>query len=271
MNLRTWRKLTVLLLIESFEELFDQNFNITNADDFLTTLKETQFLSEHRKIKVGNDKEFKDYKEFEGYVEEVKGKVYQDEEVVKAFEKLEKKLNQTGSSHDIRNIVKKGNEQQIEILSLGRNHLALIMYGQSIGLENIKETLSDLKRINNEAAMILNHAKDQATDFDQALSIYEERFDPPFQIRIVNHIDSFLGMETPEFVFEYKYPKNQDVPQHSEKEIKSMLSSEKERPWIFYVLLLSMKVKKIVNLSSLSMIFSRSLTMPIELVCSFPG
>lgn len=210
---------------QKFEELFDQNFNITNADDFLTTLKETQFLSEHRKIKVGDDKEFKDYNEFEGYVEEVKAKVYQDEEVVKAFEKLEKKLNQTASSHDIREIVKKGNERQIEILSLGRNHLYLIMYGQSIGLENIKETLSNLKKIKNEATMIFNHAKDQKTHFEHALSIYEERFDPSFHIRIDNHIGSFLGMETPEFVFEYKYPKNQEVPQHSEKEIKSMLSS----------------------------------------------
>ena len=202
------------------EELFDENFNDGNCLQVVDDLKKNYYLSkEKNRGIVLKGKPYYDYDEIRNlFIESIKN-ISDDPSVLAANRELMKSM---GSSIEATALKKefKNNPMLINQLSLGKREIIKIaLKKQQLETE---EFLKIIKKTKEEYKKIIEDALTKKSEFEKAVDIYMNRFNPIFEITIDNKAESILGENVPVLAFKHK---NQDDVVLSELELRKILSS----------------------------------------------
>ena len=202
------------------EELFDENFNDGNCLQVVDDLKKNYYLSkEKNRGIVLKGKPYYDYDEIRNlFIESIKN-ISDEPSVLAANRELMKSM---GSSIEATALKKefKNNPMLINQLSLGKREIIKIaLKKQQLETE---EFLKIIKKTKEEYKKIIEDALTKKSEFEKAVDIYMNRFNPIFEITIDNKAESILGENVPVLAFKHK---NQDDVVLSELELRKILSS----------------------------------------------
>lgn len=202
------------------EELFDENFNDGNCLQVVDDLQKNYYLSkEKNRGIVLKGKPYYEYDEIRNlFIESIKN-ISDEPSVLAANRELMKSM---GSSIEAAALKKefKNNPMLINQLSLGKREIIKIaLKKQQLDTE---EYLKIIKKTKEEYKKIIEDALTKKSEFEKAVDIYMNRFNPVFKITIDNKAESILGENVPVLAFKHK---NQDDVVLSELELRKILSS----------------------------------------------
>lgn len=202
------------------EELFDGNFNDSNCMAFLDQVKDSSFLNEEKKRGLYlKDNTYYDLAKIEEIFSEAIKKNSDEPQILAANRELMKSM---GNSQEA-NALKKSFQKDpllINQLALGRKNIILISL-KNQGLES-EMFLEEIENIKKDYAKLLNEAKTKQSQFEEAIKIYKNRFNPVFDVEIKNKEESILGEKIPSIVFKHK---SQEDVELNEDTIRTILSS----------------------------------------------
>ena len=202
------------------EELFDENFNDSNCLSFLDDLKKNKYLSEEKKRGIVlKGEEYYNYDKIEDIFNDAIKNISSDPSVLVANKELIKSM---GTSAEAKKLQKefKDNPILINQLALGKKNIIIIaLKQQKLEIDEFEKIIVDTK---NQYSEIINEAKEKKSEFENALVIYKDRFNPVFDISIINKTESILGENVPILSFKHNRNKDKDL---SESDLRKILSS----------------------------------------------
>ncbi len=202
------------------EELFDGNFNDSNCMSFLEEIKKSSFLSEEKQRGLYlKDNIYYNIDKIEEIFNEAIKKISDEPRILAANRELIKAM---GNSQEATALKKKFQKDPLLInqLSLGRKKIILISL-KNQGLET-EIFLEEIKNIKKDYANLLLEVKTKQSQFEKAIKIYKNRFNPIFDIEIKNKEESILGEKIPSIVFKHK---SQEKVELNEDDIRKILST----------------------------------------------
>lgn len=202
------------------EELFDDDFNENNCLDLIGSLKKLSFLSEtkRRGIIIKGNQYYK-IEEIEDVFNKAIEEISTDSQIIEANKTLLKNIGNTKEAKVLKKEIV-NNPQLVQQLSLGRKGAILsTLKNSEIQYDYWIQVLKNVKK---EIAKLLEKVKSKGSIFDEALSVYINRFHPVFSIEIKNREESLLGLEVPTFVFKHKRNTNVEI---DEIKLYELLSS----------------------------------------------
>lgn len=202
------------------EELFDENFNDSNCLNFLDELKKNNYLSEEKKRGIVlKGEEYFNYDKIEDIFNDAIKNISSEPSVLVANKELIKSM---GTSAEAKKLQKefKDNPILINQLALGKKNIIIIaLKQQKFEIDEFEKIIVDAK---NQYSEIINEAKEKKSEFENALVIYKNRFNPVFDISIINKTESILGENVPILSFKHNRNKGKNL---SESDLRNILSS----------------------------------------------
>lgn len=178
---------------------FDDKFSLFAANELLKSLKKTEFLTEQRKIVIGNE-EYCNYDAFEIFIKNEQKKITASTEVIEKLENVKKSIGQKSKMDlEISNLIST-NQDVVELMSISRSAIVRSkIYREYINQPNavdlINEIYSFCENINRELDELEMTASEMKNRFDEAVDIFKARFSPKFDIKIENHNHLAMGLK----------------------------------------------------------------------------
>ena len=190
-------------------------FNPIRATDLCNAFEKTGFFEAENTINLKGEQEPLKKEDLKKKIEEVNKAIKED----KTLASIQKKLSKNNNAKELQSLL----EEKIEIIPelSNPNLLKQKLWYSYLALhkETIKNMLSEYEKKSDELKKIENKAKEQKTDWDNALSTFQNRFDVPFKLEIDNKKSAILGLEIPKVIC--KYGKHTADREKLEKEILS--------------------------------------------------
>ncbi|NMM65214.1 hypothetical protein HBE96_21765 [Clostridium sp. P21] len=236
--------------IEKYDELITKSeyftkgvFNHNNVSVIGKNLNDNGFFKVKNKIVI-KDKEINSKKELDALLEGEKSKIFNDADLLTRFEKLDEKLTKNAAMKDLRTLL----ESTPEIISYLDNIDGL---KKELWLSYLKEKEEELKALVNmyklskeELAKIVEEAKKEKTTWDEVVEIFNERFDVPFVVEIVNQQDVILKENTP--TINFKYNESGSYKDVDKSTLLNVLSNGEKRA--LYILNLIFEIEALIKL-----------------------
>jgi hypothetical protein len=202
------------------EELFDGDFNDSNCMAFLDQVKDSSFLNEEKKRGLYlKDNTYYDIAKIKRIFSEAIKKISAEPRILDANRELMKSMGNSQESNALKKSFQK-DPLLINQLALGRKKIILISL-KNQGLE-AGMFLEEIENIKKDYAKLLKEAKTKQSQFEEAIKIYKNRFNPVFDVEIKNKEESILGEKIPSIVFKHKSQENVEL---NEETIRNILSS----------------------------------------------
>lgn len=222
-------------------EIFSDDFTEGNFNDVVKNLKKNNFLSEaeNRSISIGN-RSFLDIKELEQFYKEIIDEVFNGEEVITAYNNVKKQLGAAKAVDKIKdNLLDSGFSNAVQ---QERKDLLLERINQETSKETLKELLDLLDTLKETIDEVYLEASHAQTDFEKTVDEFKSKFDPVFEIEIINIADSVLGVDQPRIQFRHKSNSEVEVDKGLLDDILS--SGEKSALYILeFMFRLNVKLK----------------------------
>lgn len=202
--------------IEKYNELIDSSlyfkkgiFTHNNADNASKNLeKEGFFKAEHSillKKRGGEEKEeITKQKEFNGIINEEKNKILNNPELTNKFDEIDKAITKNIELRKFRTYLENNIEIIPELIDLNgfrkKLWISYLKEEKDIYTELLKQYQSGKKEIEE----IIKQAKEEKTDWENVINIFNERFFVPFELKIENQEDVILNNKVPSISFEFK-------------------------------------------------------------------
>lgn len=230
--------------IEKFDELISKSnyfekgiFTHNNVEDISKNLIGNGFFKV-KKIKNSltiNEKQICSKEELDNLINEEKGKILNDESLLKSFNTLDGKLTRNAKLLGFRNLI----QTSPEIISYLVNWKILKqqLWGMYI-IELLEQVECVIKEYNNSKESIkkiLEESKKEKTLWNDVISIYNDRFDVPFIVEVDNKEDVILKETTPIINFKYKIGDSQKNV-NNELLLKVLSNGEKRALYILNVI-----------------------------------
>lgn len=200
-------------------KLFDEKFNDTNYEKFISALEETEFLNENRYI-VLNGEKFDNIFDLKNKISEELKIIKSDSEVVAQYNNVLKTLGTAKESTVVKDLLK--DDTKVSELSLGRNVLKLSKIRNKYSDDELLSRLEVVDELQKKIQDIIKLSQGKTSSFEKAIDIYTSRFKPKFEIRVDNLFEARLGYEVPKIDFIHKDNVNR---KYNESEIYNLLSS----------------------------------------------
>ena len=239
--------------IEKFDELISKSnyfekgiFTHNNVEDISKNLIGNGFFKV-KKIKNSltiNEKQICSKEELDNLIKEEKGKILNDESLLKSFNTLDGKLTRNAKLLGFRNLI----QTSPEIISYLVNWKILKqqLWGMYI-IELLEQVECVIKEYNNSKESIkkiLEESKKEKTLWNDVISIYNDRFDVPFIVEVDNKEDVILKETTPIINFKYKIGDSQKNV-NNELLLKVLSNGEKRALYILNVIFEIEALKKL--------------------------
>lgn len=204
------------------ETIFDDGFTVFAASEFLKSLKQNSFFSQEKQRGIIlKEKKYYSYEEFEQDLNEQISIILNTPESKSKIDGIFKAIgNKKKEEKQLRKDILKNNNL-IETLRYPRSQwiASELMIKYSAEIHKMSEFI---KLQENELEDISKTAETFQSDFERAIDIYEDRFNPVFKVMIVNRINTILGIELPIFEFTHKSKNDYRI---NEEKLTSVLSS----------------------------------------------
>ncbi|MDU6363063.1 MULTISPECIES: hypothetical protein [Clostridium] len=239
--------------IEKFDELISKSkyfekgvFTHNNVEDISKNLMGNGFFKV-KKIKNSltiNEKQICGKEELDNLIKEEKGKILNDESLLKSFNALDDKLTRNAKLLAFRNLIQ-SNPEIISYL-FNWNILKQQLWGKYI-LELCEQVECVIKEYNNSKESIkkiLEESKKEKTLWNDVINIYNDRFDVPFIVEVDNKEDVILKETTPIIKFKYKVGDSQKNV-NNELLLKVLSTGEKRALYILNIIFEIEALKKL--------------------------
>lgn len=239
--------------IEKFDELISKSnyfekgvFTHNNVEDISKNLIGNGFFKV-KKIKnslIINEKQICSKEELDKLIEEEKGKILNDESLLKSFNTLDSKLTKNAKLLQFRNLIQ-SNPEIISYL-VNWNILKQQLWGKYIidlG-EQVEYVIKEYNNSKESIKKILEESKKEKTLWNEVINIYNDRFDVPFIVEVDNKEDVILKETTPIIKFKYKVGDSQKNV-NNELLLKVLSNGEKRALYILNVIFEIEALKKL--------------------------
>ena len=203
----------IMQYIATYEELLERSFffkkgvfNHNNAEEIARTLEANGFFkAEHSVcINAGGEKvEISSFNSLKESIEKEKEILLNNNDLVKAFELLDRKLRANEDTRKFRELLAsnvyiipllfdlKQFKKDLWIAYLSKcSHLYLLI------IESYESSFKEIQAI-------ISRAKEEKTAWQDVVEIFNKRFNVPFKVKITNIDDAILNKSVPNIEFEY--------------------------------------------------------------------
>ncbi|MRH43325.1 hypothetical protein GH741_11605 [Aquibacillus halophilus] len=205
--------------IEKYDELISnsailkKDFNHFHATTVQKNLNSNGFFKAEHSINLnidGQKKEISDPKEFLKLIMSAKEEILQDKTLQGIFEKIDKKIS-NNQLREFREYLFENQDVLTELADLeGFKQRLWISYLRN-NIEEYQNLVAEYKKGQTKIKEIIDKARNQQTDWENVIEIFNRRFYVPYKIGIKNKADTVLNDAAPniEYFFEER-PENVD-------------------------------------------------------------
>lgn len=241
--------------VEKYNELIKSSgffkkgiFNHTNAIDVAKQLKSNKYFEADHKVVLNNDGnliEVNDSKDFDKILNDEFTRIFNDKELKKRFDKIDKELTKNAELKAFREFLENEPSMLTELKNLPEyRKKILISY-----LKEIKQDLSSLVSLYNAGkktiSEIIEQAKKESTEWKRVVEIFNSRFCVPYTLSVVNQENVILKNEVPTIIFEFNDKNNKKKLQRSEL-VLSLSTGEKRALYILDIIF-EVEARKKIN------------------------
>lgn len=206
----------------------DNSFGTYQASEILKSVSDNSFFDAGHILELTGNTKIKSAEEFQNVLESEVKKVVSDKSLKEIFDKIEKDLGSNIPLRAFKEVIEKNNLLIVEL----RNYEEFRKKVWLGYLDEIKDDVINLvnlyKSKKTELEEIIKKAKDEETDWERAVGVFNNRFKGlPFKLKMVNKEDVLLKTNRPsvEFLF---FDDNDEKPV-GEEELLSLLSQGERR------------------------------------------
>jgi hypothetical protein len=205
----------------SVDPVFDEDFNVFVASDFLKDIKKAHFIdgTKGRTVTI-NDQEFVTYESFEKRLHAAIKAALGDEQAERRLGDILKKIgNRSNDQKKLKKMVQT-DLTVIEALTHSKEEWISSKIKKEHGFQ-IDELITRVNRLKDEIRSIQEQADEKQSRFERAILIFEDRFDPNFKVSITNKRQSAVGIELPVFSYEHRRAKDYPIDENRLSEVLS--------------------------------------------------
>jgi hypothetical protein len=221
--------------------LFKGQFGPQEAQNVAKTLKENHFFNEGLSINLRDETKVSTLEEFERLISREMDKLFKDPEVKEAYEKINDKLKKNASTRKFSQIIKK-DFNIIREMRYPKNFKKRVILSLLSDLsDNITDVYNEIEEINRDLQSIVNQYKHDRLIWDEIIEEFNQRFEFPLEVEIINRENAIIGIEVPEFKFTYVEPNRKVEVQ--ENRLTEFLSTGEKNVFSILNFLLELRVK----------------------------
>jgi hypothetical protein len=182
-------------------------FNHNNAAAVAKNLADNGFFRAKHSVSLNSEAgartEVREQKELERIVEQEKNAILTDPVLVKAFDKIDKKL----TTKDLRAF----RDYLVDHMKILPELQNVESFRQKLWISYIKERrdayralLGNYQKAKSEIARIMEKAEEERTQWERVVDIFNRRFSVPFVLIVENRADVILKSDVPSITFVFK-------------------------------------------------------------------
>lgn len=223
-----------------------KGFNHSNATEIQKTLKGNGFFKANHSLNLYNGTT-NDIITNEDDLLEIISKeletVLSDGEIQKKFNEIDNKLTNV-QLREFREYLFENKGILPELANL-ENFKKEIWYSYLIEQKDLfNKLLEEYKKGKVEIEQIIETAKEQQTEWEEVISIFNERFSVPFELELVNQDDVILKSETPNLKFIFNDKLQNETKNIGETELLSVLSQGERRAFYLLNIIFEVRARK---------------------------
>lgn len=201
--------------MEKYNQLFENSifkkgvFNHSNAEDIGKNLQVNgYFEAKYNLLIKNNDEEIKisDKKGLDELINNAKNMIFKDDELVEKFDKIDQKINKNKENKKFRDILEEYPELIIELNNydeLKKKFWITYIFEDDESLVRYKTLISNYNKSKEKIKSIIEKAKNEKTQWEIVINLFNNRFDVPFKVGIGNQEDVILKESRPSLIFTY--------------------------------------------------------------------
>lgn len=244
--------------IEKYDELISNStilkreFNHYHATTVQKNLSDNGFFKADHSINLkinGQKKEVSDPKEFLKLIKSAKDEILQDKTLQEIFEKIDKKIT-NNQLREFREYLFENQDILTELADLKKFQQRLWISYLKNNFEEYNNLIVEYKKGQTYIKEIIEEAKNQQTDWEKVIEIFNRRFYVPYRLGIRNKEDTVLKDAAPsvEYYFEER---TEDV---DEELLLRVLSQGERRTFYLLNIIFEIECRKKQGLKSLFII-----------------
>ncbi|MFT7005272.1 MAG: ABC-type multidrug transport system ATPase subunit [Sulfurimonas sp.] len=225
--------------------ILSKEFNHQNAQTISKSLNDTGFFSASHTVNLninGEKKEFTSHSQLQKRVTDEQNKVFDNEELSKKFEAVDKKLGGSADTKRFRayldehkNIVPKLADYTVLQKDLWQSYIAS-------KIELCKDLL-ETYAINKAIILgITTQANKEKTSWERVVQIFNRRFNVPFKVSVDNQEDVILHSAVPSIAFNFNDGREEKPV--NEKQLLEVLSQGERRALYLLNILFELEARK---------------------------
>lgn len=231
-------------ILESSELYKPGIFDNTRAAITLKSLRDNSFFQANHKIVLENETVLNE-KQFEDKMQEVEDKILSDEDIKRNFKIIETTLDKKVGLRKFKDMLYK-NQKLIPLLKdYGRlKKIVWINYfAKNIDKYNIIVNLyNDNKK---KLKSIIKEAKEQSTLWEEVTDIFNDRFNVPFKVKVVNQEDVILKEDA--LILKFVYKTETDEREINREQLEECLSNGEKKALYILNILYELKARELEN------------------------
>ncbi len=244
--------------IEKYNQLLNnskilkKNFNHYHATTVHKNLKDNNFFKAEHTINLcidGEKQEVLDDKDFLNKIQEEKDRIINDGSLKKIFDDIDKKISNQ-QLRDFRDYLFEHREILPELANLKSLEQKIWISQLKVSKALTVDLLDEYRKGREEIGKIVDQAKNENTDWENVINIFNRRFYVPFKLGIVNKEEAVLRIDAPSIQY-YFEEKEEPI---DEKLLYTVLSQGERRA--FYLLNIIFEIESRIkqNIKSLLVI-----------------
>lgn len=232
--------------IDKYEELLSKSkylrkgvFNYYNAQTIASTLAKNGFFEAEHTVSLtskGESLEIKDTEQLEQVIQDEINQIMADEELLKAFNEMNKVLDGNAEVRAFRDFIADNKEVIPEFKnmdSLKQKVWIDYLKKDKELYENLYEKYQEAKK---KLEAISKQAEEETTRWSTVVSEFNQRFSVPFKVSVGNKQDVILRSDVPVTVFTFKDDEHDGVPVEKKQLIDVLSQGERKALYILNII-----------------------------------
>ncbi|MDU7150108.1 MAG: hypothetical protein E6300_16655 [Clostridium sp.] len=241
--------------MEKYNQLFENSifkkgiFNHSNAEDIGKNLQDNGYFKANYNLLINNKGEeikISDKKGLEELVKKAKNQILEDDDLAEKFDKIDQKIKKNKENKKLRDILEEYPELIVELTNydeLKKKFWVSYIFKDDESLGKYNTLISNYNDSKEKIKAIIEKAKNEKTQWEGVINLFNNRFDVPFKVGIGNQEDVILKESRPSLIFTYLDP-NEEKNIDKNKLI-NVLSRGEQRA--LYILNIIFEIKGIEN------------------------
>lgn len=238
--------------VKSYNALIDKSkyfrrgvFNYYNASTIAKNLADNGFFKAKHVVKLnGTDvAEISDVKQLEGIIQDEKDAISNDPELRKKYASIEKSLNKNQELRTLQEYLSQHENLLPHLANIDEFREDVIKSYLKKCLDQVDVLLALVEETEERKRQIERSAREQQTQWQDVISIFNDRFTVPFRLEVENLVPVILGLEkAPKLGF--TFIDGDDATDVNKAQLLSSLSTGEKKAFYILNVLFDMQVIK---------------------------